>query len=41
MLKRNVMIYDLLAALNADKGEKSDGTVMVTPVFLITNTPMV
>ncbi len=33
------MIHDLLSVLDADRGENSGGTVMIKPVFLITNTP--
>ncbi len=31
------MIYELLSSLNEDIGEKKSGTVMLKPVFLITN----
>ncbi len=36
-MKRDVMKYDMLSALNADIGENECGTVMVNRVFLITN----
>jgi hypothetical protein len=36
-MKRDVMKYDLLSALNADTGENICWTVMVTLVFSITN----
>ncbi len=39
-MKRDVMIYDLLSAPNADTDENKCGTVMVKLMFLITNTPM-
>ncbi len=34
-MKRDVMIYELLSALNADIGENKSGTVMVEVAFLI------
>ncbi len=38
-MKRNVRIYDLFSALNADIDVNKCGTVMVKLVLLITNIP--
>ncbi len=36
-LKRNVTIYDLMSALNADIGENKCGTAMAKLVLIIAN----